>query len=140
LQLKRSSVNLSFEMTHALAHTADQPRAAVVLTRAVLRAAEMLGLSQKELAGVLGVSPASLSRLYKGARWVDPKSKEGEIAVLFLRVFRSLDALMGGSQEKSRQWLHSENTHLGGAPARLIETVPGLVHVLEYLDAMRGNL
>src|SRR5215472_6082212 len=122
-------VSLSSEMTHATVQTREQPRAAVVLTRAVLRAAEMLGLSQKELAGVLGVSPASLSRLYKGARWVDPKSKEGEIALLFLRVFRSLDALMGGSQEKSRGWLRSENVHLGGAPGQLIQTVPGLVHV-----------
>ena len=89
---------------------------------------------------MLGVSAASLSRLYKGARLIDPRSKEGEIAVLFLRVFRSLAALMGGSQEKSRQWLHAENVHLGGPPVRLIETVPGLVHVVEYLDAMRGSL
>ncbi len=127
-------------MRQAILHRAPQPQAAGVLTRAVLRASEILGLAQKDVAGVLGVSPASLSRLYKGSRLIDPKSKEGEIAVLFLRVFRSLDALMGGSQEKSRRWLHAENDHLGGAPVRLIETVPGLVHVLEYLDAMRGNL
>ena len=120
--------------------TRAQPQTAGVLTRAVLRASDILGLAQKELAGVLGVSAASLSRLYKGARLIDPRSKEGEIAVLFLRVFRSLDALMGGSQEKSRQWLHAENVHLGGIPVRLIETVPGLVHVVEYLDAMRGSL
>ena len=120
--------------------TSAQPQAAGVLTRAVLRASDILGLAQKELAGVLGVSAASLSRLYKGARLIDPRSKEGEIAVLFLRVFRSLDALMGGSEEKSRRWLHAENVHLGGIPVRLIETVPGLVHVVEYLDAMRGSL
>ena len=60
--------------------------------------------------------------------------------MLFLRVFRSLDALMGGSREKSQKWLRAENVHLGGAPVQLIETVPGLVHVVQYLDAMRGNL
>jgi uncharacterized protein (DUF2384 family) len=127
-------------MRQVISQTAPQSQAAGVLTRAVLRASEILGLSHKDLAGVLGVSPASLSRIGKGSRVIDPRSKEGEIAVLFLRVFRSLDALMGGSQEKSRKWLHAENVHLGEAPVRLIETVPGLVHVVEYLDAMRGNL
>ncbi len=105
-----------------------------------MRAADMLALSQKELASVLGVSPASLSRLAKGLRQIEPPSKEGELAILFLRVFRSLDALMGGSQEKSRKWFHAPNAHLGDTPSKLIQNVPGLVHVLEYLDAMRGNL
>ena len=127
-------------MRAAVSQPTSHPHAAGVLTRAVLRASDILGLAQRDLAGVLGVSPASLSRLYKGSRLIDPRSKEGEIAVLFLRVFRSLDALMGGSEEKSRQWLHAENVHLGGLPVRLIETVPGLVHVVEYLDAMRGSL
>ena len=127
-------------MTHVAANTALQAQASGVLTRAVLRAAGNLGLPQRALAAVLGVSPASLSRLYKGSRLIDPKSKEGEIAVLFLRVFRSLDALMGGSREKSQKWLQTENVHLGGAPVQLIETVRGLVHVVQYLDAMRGNL
>lgn len=126
-------------MRSVLPQTSSRPDASGVLTRAVLRAAEILGLAQRDLAGVLGVSPASLSRLYKGARLIDPRSKEGEIATIFLRVFRSLDALMGGSQEKSRQWLEADNVHLGGPPIRLIETVPGLVHVVEYLDAMRGS-
>lgn len=127
-------------MRRAVAKKSSQLEPAGVLTRAVMRAAEILGLAQKELAGVLGVSPASLSRLYKAGRLIEPRTKEGEIAVLFLRIFRSLDALMGGSQEKSRRWLRAENVHLGGPPVRLIETVPGLVHVVEYLDAMRGSL
>jgi transcriptional regulator with XRE-family HTH domain len=113
--------------------------AAHVLTRAVLRAADLLGVAQRELAAVLGVSPASLSRLRRGARQIDPNSKEGEMAVLFVRVFRSLDALMGGSQDNSERWLGAHNEHLGGVPKELIQTVPGLVHVIEYLEAMRGN-
>jgi len=140
LQLKQNGIIVSTEMTHVAANTALQAQASGVLTRAVLRAAGNLGLSQRALAAVLGVSPASLSRLYKGSRLIDSRSKEGEIAVLFLRVFRSLDALMGGSREKSQKWLQAENVHLGGAPVQLIETVPGLVHVVQYLDAMRGNL
>jgi hypothetical protein len=116
-----------------------RPNPGAVLTRATLRAAEILSISQKDLATVLGVSPASLTRLVKGSREIDPQSKEGELAALFLRIFRSLDALVGGNDEKSRHWLHSENSHLQSVPAALIQTVSGLVHVVEYLDAMRGN-
>ncbi len=120
--------------------SSTQPSPAQVLTRALLRAAEILAMPQKDLANVLGVSPASLSRLSKGSRPVAPQSKEGELAILFLRVFRSLDALVGGSKDKSQGWFHAENVHLNGVPAQLVQTVPGLVHVSEYLDAMRGNL
>lgn len=108
-----------------------------VLTRAAMRAADRLGLAQKDLATVLGISPSTVSRF--GQRPLDPRSKEGELAVLFVRLFRSLDAMVGGQDEAARSWMHAENSHLGGPPARLVQTVTGLVHVLEYLDAMRGK-
>ena len=114
------------------------PRADLVLTRALLRAAERLGLSQRDLSAVLGVSPSTLSRLPR--RPLDPARKEGELAVLFVRLFRSLDALLGGDTDQARRWLHAANHHLGGTPAELVRTVTGLVHVIEYLDAMRGKV
>jgi hypothetical protein len=117
--------------------TAPGPSAGPVLTRAALRAAERLGLAQKELASLLGVSPSTVSRF--GQRPLDPRSKEGELAVLFVRLYRSLDALVGGQDEAARRFMHADNSHLGGPPARLVQTVTGLVHVLEYLDAMRGK-
>jgi len=114
------------------------PDPATVLTRATLRAAGLLGLAQKDLARVLGLSPATVSRLPR--RPLDPRAKEGELGVLFVRLFRSLDALMGGDVDACRRWLHAQNTHLLGIPAERIQTVSGLVHVLEYLDAMRGKV
>jgi transcriptional regulator with XRE-family HTH domain len=112
---------------------------AAVLTRGTLRAAEKLGLSQRDLARLLGVSPASMSRLSRG-RAIDPLSKEGELALLFLRLFRSLDALVGGDEVAARAWFHARNLHLDGVPAELVARVDGLVHAVEYLDAMRGRL
>ncbi|MBI3202429.1 MAG: DUF2384 domain-containing protein [Myxococcales bacterium] len=122
----------------SLARPQAAPQAAAVLTRATLRAAERLGLSQRELATVLGVSAASLSRLGK-RRQVDPASKEGELALLFLRAFRSLDSIVGGDADAARAWLHAENDHLVGVPSVLIARVDGLVRVVEYLDALRGE-
>ncbi len=117
-----------------------KPDQSAVLSKAFLRASERLGLNQKEQASVLGLSGASLSRLARGERQVDANSKEGELALLFVRLYRSLDALTGGDEEKSRQWLRANNHHLSGEPSELIRRVQGLVHVVEYLDAMRGRL
>jgi transcriptional regulator with XRE-family HTH domain len=116
-----------------------RPDPAAVLARATLSAAARLGLSQRSLAAVLGASEASVSRLQRG-RGIDPASKEGELALLFLRLYRSLDALVGGDDGRAREWLHAENDHVGGVPAQRIARVEGLVDVVQYLDAMRGRL
>jgi hypothetical protein len=112
---------------------------AAVLTKALLSAARLLGLRNRELAAVIGASEASVSRL-AGGRLIESQSKEGELALMFLRLFRSLDALVGGDEAKARAWLHAENTHLGGVPAERIRQVEGLVDVVQYLDSMRGRL
>lgn len=115
------------------------PEPASVLTKAVLSAARRLGMRNRQLAQVLGASEASVSRL-RGHRVIEPGSKEGELALLFLRMYRSLDALVGGNDAKAEAWLRAENTHLKGVPGDRIRTVEGLVDVVQYLDAMRGRL
>ncbi len=119
--------------------TQSRPSAPAVLTKALERAAELLGFTDREIAAILGVSPASVSRLSRGTRTIDPGSKEGELALLFLRVFRSLDGLLGGDAEQSRRWLRASNHHLAGIPAELLRTAQGLVRVADYLDALRGQ-
>ncbi|MDH3285259.1 MAG: DUF2384 domain-containing protein [Acidobacteriota bacterium] len=126
-------------MKRTIQASRDIPSEASVLTTATLRASERMGLSRRELSVALGVSPASLSRLSRG-RAVDPGSKTGELALMVVRLFRSLDALVGGDEEAGRRWLRAENSHLAGVPAQLIRTVEGLVRVVDYLDAMRGKL
>ncbi|MEO5903901.1 MAG: MbcA/ParS/Xre antitoxin family protein [Gemmatimonadaceae bacterium] len=112
---------------------------ALVLAKASLSAAARLGLRHRQLAEIIGTSEASVSRL-QGKRALDPATKEGELALLFLRLFRSLDALVGGDDVKARDWIHAANDHIGGIPADRIRTVEGLVDVVQYLDAMRGRL
>lgn len=111
-----------------------QPDPSAVVAKAVLAAAERLGLTCRHLAQVIGVSEVTLSRLNSGSG-IDPASKEGELALLFVRLFRSLDALVGGDDAKGRDWLNTMNTHLGGVPATRICTVVGVVDVVQYLEA-----
>ena len=115
------------------------PDPALVLAKAAVVAAARLGIRNKQLGEVIGTSEASVSR-FRGGRGLDPERKEGELALLFLRLYRSLDTLVGGDDAKAREWLHAANDHVGGIPADRIRTVEGLVDVVQYLDAMRGRL
>jgi hypothetical protein len=117
------------------------PDEATVVSKALLRAAEALGLSASELAGIIGTSESTLSRIRNGKRGPLPLgTKEGELALLFLRVFRSLDALVGGNEAHARAWLLAENHHVTGVPLERMKSIEGLVDVAEYLDAMRGTI
>ena len=122
-----------------LASTDPRPEPGPVLAKATLAAAERLGLRNRHVAAIIGSSEASVSRLQNG-RGLEPSTKEGELALMFLRLYRSLDALVGGDDAKARAWLHAPNQHVGGVPSDRIRSVEGLVDVVQYLDAMRGRL
>lgn len=113
---------------------------AAVLSKAVVRAARLLGLTQRDVAAALGISEATTSRMFAGKYQLSrERAKEWELAVLLVRLFRSLDALWG-HEASARTWLTSENLALGARPADLVRTVEGMVRVVAYLDAARGRL
>ena len=114
-----------------------KPQAAAVLSKAVARAAERLDVSKSLLAKVLGVSPPTITRLYSGNYLLDQNRKEWDFALLFVRVFRSLDSIVG-DESTARKWLNSENLGLNAKPIELIRNTEGLVRVVQYLDASRG--
>ncbi len=109
-----------------------------VMTKAVLRAAVRLGVSNKALAGIIGLSEASVSRMGAGTYTLSPGDKAFDLAVMFVRLFRALDAIVHGDEAVARAWLRNENAALGGEPLTLIQSVPGLVHAVSYLDARRA--
>jgi antitoxin Xre/MbcA/ParS-like protein len=108
-----------------------------VVTKAVMRAANRLGVPNKALASIIGLSEASVSRMGSGAYALSPGDKAYELAVLFIRLFRALDAIAHGDEAVAQAWLRNESATLGGKPLTLIQSVPGLVHAVAYLDARR---
>jgi transcriptional regulator with XRE-family HTH domain len=113
---------------------------AAVLSKAAVRAAKLLDLTQRDVSAALGVSEATVSRLFKGKYLLSPdRSKEWELARLLVRMFRSLDALWG-HEETARTWLASNNLALAARPKDLLRSVEGMVRVVAYLDAARGRL
>jgi hypothetical protein len=111
---------------------------AAVITKAAVNAADRLGISARTLSAVLGVSEATVSRMKRQDHLLDRSSKSFELAILLVRLFRSLDAIAGGDEAVARQWLRNANTALGAAPLEKIVSISGLIDVLAYLDARRA--
>ncbi len=110
----------------------------IVLAKATTRATDLLGLSGAALSRIIGLSEPTVSRILNGERPLDPESKEGELSLLLVRVFRSLDALVGTDDQKRIAWMKGQNKALGGIPMQLIERADGLVATLNYLDGIRA--
>ena len=105
-----------------------------IVTKAFLRAAEELGVTAKGLAPVIGESEATLSRMKNYGFVIAPGTKAFEVAVLFVRLFRLLDAIADGDPQVARAWLSTANEALEGRPVDKIQTIAGLLDVIAYLD------
>ncbi len=125
-------------MSQPRLETPVHPDAGPVLTRAVIRAADRLRLTARILATTLGVSEATVSRMKHNEFHLDPASKPFELGVQFVRLFRSLDAIVGGDDAVAASWLVNPNTALNARPIDKVQTVSGLFDVISYLDARRA--
>ena len=118
-----------------MAMEVNTDRTAAAVSKAALRASEYLGLKQREFAQIVGISPTKVSHLWAADYQLNPSIKsEWENSLLLIRLFTSLDAILG-EREAARTWLRGENTAIGDSPFNLIQSVEGLVHVVNYLDA-----
>jgi uncharacterized protein (DUF2384 family) len=111
-----------------------------ILTSAVTKIADFWGLTNSKLGTVLGLSSATVSRLRSGQAKLDPTSKSFEAGQFLLRLFRSLDALMGSDDVAVRSWLAAPNLDLEARPLDLIDSFKGLMTVCDYVDAHRARV
>lgn len=115
-----------------------QPTEEAIVTTALARASGKLGLPNRIIGATIGLSEPTVSRLKKGNYTLKRHDKEFELSVLFLRMYRSLTAIVGGDDSVATAWLKNYNTALGAKPVERIQTVAGLMHVITYLDARRA--
>lgn len=109
-----------------------------LVTRAVVNAADNLGLTSVQLARVIGASEATVSRMRHGRAALSPAHKHWELALLLIRLYRSLDAICAGDSAVVRAWMRGYNRDLGGVPAEQINRVQGLTATLAYVDSSRA--
>ena len=112
---------------------------AAVVTMATVRAATILAVNDRQLAQLLGKDRSAISRYRSGKATIDPQSLSGQMAAYSIRVYRSLAAQFGEDDRILQQWMHGPVGTLGGKPIDLLATPQGLIHVLDYLDDLRGR-
>ncbi|AHI27922.1 MbcA/ParS/Xre antitoxin family protein [Marinobacter similis] len=113
----------------------EQTQDKALLAKALLNAGKAFGFNQTELADIVGRNRTGLVR-----DGIDPASKSGELALLFIRLYRSVFALTGGEPAAMKHWINTENRYFDEVPRQLIKSAEGLVRVNHYLDAMRGKV
>lgn len=113
---------------------------ALLLTQAVLDIGDLWKLSNAKLGAILGFSAFTVSRMRSNQSALDPVSKSFEAAQYLLRLFRSLDALMGSDDTASQSWLRTVNLDLERAPLDCIESFRGLTEVCDYLEGYRAQI
>lgn len=104
------------------------------------QAVSLLGMKKTESASILGLNPSTINRHNNSNNGLVVDSKEFELALQFIRVYRSLFAIAGGDHEFMQHWFNTTNKYLKSSPKSLVSSVVGLVEVNQYLDAMRGKV
>ena len=127
------------QSTHAKPKTAV-PTDEAVLSKAVSNAARLWELSNDRLGKIIGVSAPTASRLRAGAWHLARGTKPFELGQYLIRLFRSLDSLMGSDDKAAISWLKTHNTDLDGRPIDLILTIRGLMLVADYVDDFRARV
>jgi len=111
-----------------------------VLSAAVRHVAEYWKLTNEQLGAVLGLSAATASRLRAGHYRLKPADKAFELGQYLVRLFRSLDAIMGSDDDAAVSWLRTSNLDLGGRPIDRLVTIRGLMDVADYVDDFRAHI
>ena len=106
-----------------------------IVMKAYINAYKAMGISDGHAAKLIGVGRSTLLRKIR----FETESKQNELQILFIRLYRSLFALFGGDLTSMKHWFEHKNTHIRGVPKDLCFTVTGLVNVNAYLDALRGK-
>ena len=110
------------------------------LSSAISRIAGFWGLSNAKLGAILGLSAPTVSRMKRGETALDPASKSFEAGQFLVRLFRSLDAMLGSDDGAAKRWLETPNLDLEAKPIDQIETMRGLIAVCDYVDFYRARV
>lgn len=127
------------EIAKLLGNSSDRPLDLIRLARegvdkgAMLQVQEYLGLSQKELAQLLHLTPRTLQRMQDDDKL--PSAASGQLLELARVYSQATEAL--GTNTLARQWLRQPLTALdGNNPLQLLDTPVGI----QWVKTVLGRL
>ncbi len=127
-------------MAQLLTDADKRAEAGLIVTKAFLRALDMLDIPSEVASSLLQTSSEALHPSGPRSFALEPGTPQFERAVLFIRFFRALDSIYGGDIELMKTWLHGYNRALHDVPLNLLSSLRGLKDVIAYLDSRRAPL
>ncbi len=77
---------------------------------------------------------------FKANPELDPATKQGELAILLIDIYRAVYVLSGGDSEWIHYFMNSYNEATKGVPIEQIQTISGLTTVLHFVDSVRAKM
>ena len=127
------------QQTRCVMTIVEKTAQANVLATAINNLKVNINITNQDLSDILGPHRNTITRQLQSGE-LEPKSKQGQLALLLIRAYRSLFTLNGGNKKAMIHWLKTDNYHIQGIPLEAMKDVGGLVRVVNYLDAMRGKV
>ena len=109
-------------------------RRRAVMSRALIRTSNRLGLSRERLARATGLRLAEIASLEIESGELDPMDPRWDAFVQLVRLCWVLDVVAAGDEATMRDWMHGYNADLRAVPADLIGAERGLDEAIRYLE------
>jgi len=108
---------------------------AAKLTSEFFIATASIGLSNREIGEILGVSEATISRAKKREIYFSrTRHHQWLIAELLIQICKELQRIYNHPR-KEKHWFTTYNYLLRGLPIKLIHSIEGLIEVVRYLES-----
>jgi hypothetical protein len=108
--------------------------ASIIISKALVGAADQLGLVDHQLGTIVGLSACEIASLRNREFLLTAGSKSFELSILLIRLSCALDVMSCGEALVARAWLFNENNELADRPIDAIRRIDGLVDVVAYLE------
>lgn len=112
---------------------------AVLVSKAILRAAAHLGLPDPVLATVLGLSASGVKQARENQTTLIQDRLTLKRAAPLLRLSRALDHGLGGDPEAVESWVRSHNTAFDERPIDVLQTAGGPQRLLDHVQGLLGS-
>lgn len=109
------------------------------MTTASWKAAQQLGLKPEQFVRILHLECVDMD-LSDSSLMLDPNSKQVEIALILIRIYRAVYSLNGGDIKWMHHFLNSPNLLTGGIPMEQLESMSGLLSVLNTVESLQHNV
>jgi hypothetical protein len=105
------------------------------LSRDFFEATNSMGLSNKEISEILGVSEPTISRAKKrDIYFSETRHHQWLIAELLIKARRELTRIYNHPR-KEKHWFTTYNHDLRAVPIKILQTIEGLLEVVRHLES-----